>query len=58
VLIIDRVLCDFCLAPMGQLHNQPAAQAELLSDFRTAPDFAICPDCLDSSEPVEPQGDA
>ncbi|NQD92915.1 hypothetical protein HP532_09665 [Pseudomonas sp. CrR25] len=58
MLIFDRVLCDLCLAPMGQLHNLPAAQSDLLSDFRTAPDFAVCPDCLDSSEPVDLQGDA
>lgn len=58
MLIIDRVLCDLCLAPMGQLHNLPAAQRDLLSDFRTAPDYAVCPDCRQAAEPVDEQGDA
>jgi rubredoxin len=30
---------------MGQLHHMPAAQSDLLSDFRTAPEYAVCPDC-------------
>jgi rubredoxin len=33
---------------MGQLHHMPAAQCDLLSDFRTAPDYAVCPDCQTS----------
>ncbi|MBS7661923.1 hypothetical protein I0D00_08175 [Pseudomonas lalucatii] len=57
MLIVDRVLCDLCLAPMGQLHNLPAEQRERLSDFRTAPDYAICPDCLDASQPVANQAE-
>ena len=50
MLILDRVVCDECLCVMGQLHHMPAAQSDLLSDFRTAPDYAICPDCLDASD--------
>lgn len=49
MLIIDRVVCDCCGCAMGQLHHQPAAQADLLPDLRVAPDFTVCPDCLDSS---------
>lgn len=45
MLIHDRVVCDECLCVMGQLHHMPAAQCDLLSDFRTAPDYAVCPDC-------------
>jgi hypothetical protein len=45
VLIHDRVVCDECLCVMGQLHHMPAAQSDLLTDFRTAPDYAVCPDC-------------
>ncbi len=45
MLIGDRVVCDECLCVMGQLHHMPAAQSDLLSDFRTAPDYAVCPDC-------------
>jgi hypothetical protein len=45
VLIGDRVVCDECLCVMGQLHHMPAAQSDLLTDFRTAPDYAVCPDC-------------
>lgn len=45
MLILDRVVCDECLCVMGQLHHMPAAQSDLLTDFRTAPDYAVCPDC-------------
>ncbi|WP_394238699.1 hypothetical protein [Pseudomonas anguilliseptica] len=45
MLILDRVVCDECLCVMGQLHHMPAEQSDLLSDFRTAPDYAVCPDC-------------
>jgi hypothetical protein len=52
VLIVDRVLCDCCGQPMGQLYSQPAPQADRLPDLRTAPDFTVCPDCLDLAEVV------
>jgi hypothetical protein len=50
VLIIDRVLCDCCGQPMGQLYQQPAAQSDLLNDLRQAPHTTLCPDCLDMAE--------
>ncbi|MEX6501709.1 hypothetical protein AB5S05_06505 [Pseudomonas sp. 25A3E] len=50
MLIVDRVICDLCRGPMGQLHHQPAPQADRLPDLRQAPDFTVCPDCWDSSE--------
>lgn len=49
MLIVDRVVCDLCAGPMGQLHHQPAPQADKLPDLRLAPHFTVCPDCLDSS---------
>ena len=53
MLILDRVVCDECLCVMGQLHHMPAAQCDLLSDFRTAPDYAVCPDCQTSQLAAE-----
>lgn len=50
MLINDRVLCNCCGDDMGQLHHQPAPQADLLPDLRLPPYFAVCPLCLDSSE--------
>lgn len=46
MIIIDRVYCDLCETPMGQLMSQPAQSPELLADHSAAPDFAVCPDCL------------
>ncbi|QLC73845.1 hypothetical protein LPB260_24365 [Pseudomonas sp. LPB0260] len=54
MLIVDRVICDLCLGDMGQLHHQPAPQADLLADLRLAPAFTVCPDCWDSSEVSSP----
>ena len=56
MLIVDRVLCDFCGCAIGQLYGQPAAQPDLLPDLRTAPEFTICPDCADQSEVVSDNG--
>lgn len=53
MLIVDRVLCDCCQAPMGQLHHQPAPQADLLPDLRLPPNFTVCPDCWADSIPVQ-----
>jgi hypothetical protein len=50
VLIVDRVICNLCLGDMGQLHHQPAPQADLLADLRLAPHFTVCPTCLDASD--------
>ena len=49
MLDLDRVICNCCGGDMGQLHHQPAAQADLLPDLRTAPYFAVCPVCEDSA---------
>lgn len=58
MLIVDRVLCDQCMCVMGQLHHMPVEQSDFFSDSRTAPDYAVCPDCLDSFERTDQQGDA
>lgn len=50
MLIIDRVICDQCLCVIGQLYDLPADQRDWISDFRTAPDYAICPDCRERNE--------
>ncbi|VXC46522.1 hypothetical protein [Pseudomonas sp. 8O] len=50
MLIVDRVLCDCCGQPMGQLYNQPAPQADLLPDLTRAPHVTLCPDCQDMAE--------
>ena len=52
MLIVDRVLCDCCGQPMGQLYQQPAPQADLLPDLSTAPHQTICPDCQDMAEVI------
>ncbi|MGK8438379.1 hypothetical protein ACRS3X_13730 [Ectopseudomonas hydrolytica] len=52
MLIVDRVLCDCCGQPMGQLYNQSAPQPDLLPDLNTAPDLVICPDCQDMAEVI------
>lgn len=52
MLIVDRVLCDLCLAPMGQLHNQTAEFCDWVAELSTPPHFAICPDCSDACQPV------
>lgn len=52
MLILDRVLCDLCLAPMGQLHNQTAEFCDWVNEISTPPHYAICPDCYEASRPV------
>ena len=53
----DRVLCDLCLAPMGQLHGPATREGgEWDAAFGIAPHFAVCPDCRDASE--EPAAEA
>ena len=54
MLIVDRVLCDCCGQPMGQLYNQSAPQPDLLPDLRVLNGFA--PDkvegfAIDSAKP-------
>ena len=49
MIIIDRVYCDLCETPMGQLMAQPAQAPFLITDQRLPPEFAICPDCLDAA---------
>lgn len=53
MLIVDRVLCDLCLAPMGQLHHQSADTSGWAADFGMAPDYAVCPDCKAQAEQQE-----
>jgi hypothetical protein len=50
MLIVDRVVCDLCHEVVGQLFNQPAEAADLLTDKRFSPEFTVCPDCYDVSE--------
>lgn len=50
MLIVDRVLCDCCGHPMGQLYNQSAPQPDLLPDLSLPPHFAVCPDCEPSEQ--------
>jgi hypothetical protein len=58
VIVLDRVLCDQCLCVMGQLHHMQVRDQEQLSDFRTAPDYAICPDCAQALDRcAEPPAD-
>ena len=53
MLIHDHVYCNLCCQDMGQLHSQPAIAPDLIDDQRTAPHFAVCPECLDASEVVD-----
>lgn len=52
MVLLDRVACNCCGTFIGQLWDQPAPSGELLEDQTTAPYFALCPDCLDESEPL------
>ncbi|MFS2127445.1 hypothetical protein [Pseudomonas sp. Pseusp97] len=49
MVIIDRVFCDLCRAPLGQLWNQPAQAPDLPSSS----DFHVCDDCFAASSPVD-----
>lgn len=49
MIILDRVFCDLCEVPMGQLMAQPAQSSDLLVDQSVAPEFAVCPDCLEAA---------
>ncbi|MDH0960245.1 hypothetical protein N5C54_20915 [Pseudomonas chengduensis] len=53
MLIVDRVLCDCCGQPMGQLYNQSAPQPDLLLDLSLRPYFAVCPDCEPSEQAAD-----
>lgn len=53
MLIHGRVLCDLCLAPMGQVYGQPADSSGWAAEFRMAPDYAVCPDCQALAEQEE-----
>ncbi|MND58684.1 hypothetical protein D3C80_498530 [compost metagenome] len=52
MVLLDRVACNCCGVFIGQLWDQPAPAADLLQDLTTAPHFALCPDCVESSEAV------
>ena len=52
MLIVDRVLCDCCGQPMGQLYNQSAPQPDLLPDLNKAPYLVYCPDCIAMAEVI------
>ncbi|CAD5109562.1 hypothetical protein [Zestomonas carbonaria] len=56
MLIRDRVYCDLCLAPMGQVYGQPADGSGWAAAFGMAPDYAVCPDCLEAE--CEPASEA
>ena len=58
MLIHDRVLCDVCLAPMGQLHNQNVEFCDWINEISTPPHYAICPDCFEASKPVMTETEA
>jgi hypothetical protein len=49
MLLIDRVICNFCDCYVGQLFNQPADQPHSINDLSLSPDFVVCPDCYESS---------
>ncbi|WP_171011808.1 hypothetical protein [Pseudomonas sp. 2FE] len=49
MIILDRVFCDLCETPMGQLMAQSAQSPDLISDQSRPPEFAVCPDCLDAA---------
>lgn len=49
MIIVDRVFCDFCQVPMGQLFTAPVQAPDLLADQRVAPYFCACPDCLEAA---------
>lgn len=53
MLIVDRVLCDCCGQPMGQLYNQSAPQPDLLPYLSRRPHFAVCPDCEPSEQTAD-----
>ena len=53
MLIHGRVLCDLCLAYMGQVIAQPSNSDDWASDFGMAPDYAVCPDCKALAEQEE-----
>lgn len=53
MLILDRVVCDFCGALVGQLYGAPVQSVGVLADQRIAPYFCVCPDCYDQSTFVE-----
>ncbi len=49
MIINDRVYCDLCECSMGQLLARPAQAPDLLTDQRLAPEFCVCPDCLEAA---------
>ena len=53
MLIHGRVLCDLCLAYMGQVIAQPGNTCGWAAEFGMAPDFAVCPDCKALAEQEE-----
>lgn len=53
MLIHGRVLCDLCLAYMGQVIAQSSHSDDWAADFGMAPDYAVCPDCKALAEQEE-----
>jgi len=49
MLLIDRVVCDFCYRVVGQLFNFAPENAGLIADQRIPPYFCVCPRCFDLS---------
>lgn len=49
MMVLDRVLCDFCLIEVGQIMGGEPQVSGVLVDQRIAPHFCVCPDCYDQS---------
>lgn len=49
MVIIDRVVCDFCYCVVGQLFTMSAVSKDCLNDLGRPPFFCVCPDCFDTS---------
>lgn len=55
MIIADRVFCDLCDAPMGQLFTGPVQAPGVLADQRLPPYFCACPDCLEAASSYTPE---
>jgi len=49
MILLDRVICDFCRAEVGQIMGGEPQVSGVLVDQRIAPHFCVCPDCYDES---------
>jgi len=54
MLLIDRVVCDFCYCVVGQLFSMNAVRPDGLNKLSVPPHFCVCPNCYDASEVVKP----